>query len=223
MGRKKGAKERDMYDRILDAFGNQTKMAMLLLLSRRDRLTVTQMARHIKVTRANLYHCAGDMVRDGLLAEPEVVVKKNHIEKYYSINSSFWKEVDPAAQDRRVVESMGLEGGRKVLRSALLSLSLQFRILADEVDGASDEELTRIGEEYEKKRMMLSVWSVEDDVYEMVVARMHSLLEEVVEEGNRRPSAREKEKNSVYITCLPAVFSSIGLSGDEEADGSGGE
>ncbi len=203
------AKEtRDPYDLVLDALSNPTKMSVILLLSRYDRLTVTQMASHIKVTRSNLYHFVAEMVRDKLLAEPEVVVKKNHIEKYYSQNAEFWKAVDPNVQDRKIIEELTPAEGRKLIRSALLSMSLQYRIYADEFANATDEEMERVGEQFRKGRLMLSFWSVDDDVFDMVASRVKKLLVDVVAEGNRRPERKgHAEKNNVVIACIPNIFS----------------
>ena len=203
-GREKG---NDPYDLVLDALSNSTKMSVLLLLARNEKLTVTQMARHIRVTRSNLYHFVAEMVKDGLLAEPEVVVKKNHIEKYYSQNQEFWKAIDPFAQNRRMLEKLTPDEGRKLLRSALLSMSLQYRLYADEFANATDEEMERVAEQFGKNRLMLSVWSVDDDVFDMVVSSVKKLLADVVAEGNRRPAKKGKvEQNSVYIACIPDIF-----------------
>ena len=68
-----------IYDLLFKTLSNPTKASILMLLAMKDRLTVTQMAKHIKVTRSNLYHFVGEMVEDGLLSKPQVVVKKNHI------------------------------------------------------------------------------------------------------------------------------------------------
>jgi len=198
---------KDPYDLVLDALGNSTKMSILLLLARNERLTVTQMAKYVSVTRSNLYHFVAEMVKDGLLAEPEVVVKKNHIEKYYFHNQEFWKAIDPIAQDKRMVEKLTRGEGRKLLRSTLLSMSLQYRLYADEFANATDEEMERVVEQFEKNRLMLSIWSVDDDVFDMVVSSMMKLRADVVAEGNRRPARKGKaEQNSVYIACIPNIF-----------------
>lgn len=204
---KEDGKGKDKYDLLIDVLGNTTKMSILLLLSRKKKLTVTQMARSIRVTRSNLYHFAGEMVKDGILAEPEVVVMKNHIEKYYSHNPVFWKGLDPAEQDRRLKEGLTPEEGRKLLRSTFLSLSIQYRMYADEFANATDEEMRRVGEEFEKDRLMISVWGVDDDEYGTVVAALKKLLSDLQKESARHPERRGVwGLNSVYLTCLPRIF-----------------
>ncbi len=199
------------YDLLLDALGNTTKTSILLLLSRKKKLTVTQMSRFINVTRSNLYHFVGEMVRDGLLAEPEVVVRKNHIEKYYSQNPAFWKAMDPFEQDRYLNEKLTPEEGRKLLQSTFLSLSLQFRMYADEFSNASDAEVQRAAAQFEKQRLMISIWSVSDSIYDMVLPMFRKILEKVVDEEDRRPEARGLPGgNSVYLTCLPRLFDTEG-------------
>lgn len=197
----------NVYEVLLDALGNSTKTSILLLLSRRKKLTVTQMSKYIKVTRSNLYHFVGEMVRDGLIAEPEVVVRKNHIEKYYSQNQQFWKAIDPFTQEKLMMESLTLEEGRKLLTSVFLSLSLQFRMYANEFMSATDEEVARAARQFEIERLMISIWSVNDKVYDMVIPRLRRLLKDVISEEEKRPEEMGLPGgNGVYIVGLPRLF-----------------
>jgi DNA-binding MarR family transcriptional regulator len=71
----------DIYKILLNTLENPTKLSIVLLLSHRDKMTVTQMSKVVRVSRANLYHFVGQMVKDGLLSKPEAIVKKNYVEK----------------------------------------------------------------------------------------------------------------------------------------------
>ena len=63
--------DQDIYSKLLKTFQNSTKMSIILLLSENGKMTVTQMAKQVDVTKANLYHFVGEMTRDGLLSKPE--------------------------------------------------------------------------------------------------------------------------------------------------------
>ncbi len=203
----KGRRTGNEYEVLFDALGNSTKTSILLLLSRRKKLTVTQMSKFIKVTRSNLYHFVGEMVKDGLIAEPEVVVRKNHIEKYYSQNPQFWKTIDPFTQEKLMRETLTLEEGRRMLISAFLSLSLQFRMYADEFMNATDEEVARAARQFEIERLMISIWSVDDNVYDMVIPRLRGLLKDVISEEEKHPGEKGLPGgNGVYIVGLPRLF-----------------
>ncbi len=205
--KQKGRRTGNEYEVLLDALGNPTKTSILLLLSRRRKLTVTQMSKYIRVTRSNLYHFVGEMVKDGLIAEPEVVVRKNHIEKYYIQNPQFWKAIDPFTQEKLIKETLTPEQGRRLLISAFLSLSLQFRIYADEFMNATDEEVARAAKQFEIERLMISIWSVDDNVYDMVIPRLRGLLRDVITEEKKHPGEKGLPGgNGVFIVGLPRLF-----------------
>ncbi len=71
---------------FLHALQNPTKVKVLVLLSDNEKMTVTQMASIVKVSRPNLYHVVSEMVSEGLLTGPEAKVKGNYVEKYYSLS-----------------------------------------------------------------------------------------------------------------------------------------
>lgn len=207
--KEKETKSAGIYDLLFKTLSNPTKASILLLLARKDRLTVTQMAKHIKVTRSNLYHFVGEMVEDGLLSKPQVVVKKNHIEKYYSQNPEFWSALTPFGQEERLKEGFSAEEGRALLQSMFMSLSLQYRIYADEFASASDKQLERIGGEFEKERLMVSLWSVADDEYDRIVASLKDLLRKAALESQKQGKHTGKpEPNIINVICLPDIFES---------------
>src|SRR5712691_8276822 len=93
--------KRDVYKILLSTLGNSTKLSIVFLLSHNDRMTVTQMAKHVGVTKANLYHFVSQMVKDGLLSKPEAVVKENYVEKYYRLAPKLFESIDPSEQRKR--------------------------------------------------------------------------------------------------------------------------
>lgn len=207
--KKKGPKTAGIYDLLFKTLSNPTKASILMLLARKNRLTVTQMAKHIKVTRSNLYHFVGEMVEDGLLSRPLVVVKKNHIEKYYSQNPEFWSALTPFGQEERLKEGFTAEEGRALLQSMFLSLSLQYRIYSDEFANASDEQLEKIGGEFERERLMVSLWSVSDEEYDRIIPSLKEVLRKAARESAELGERIGKpEPNIINVICLPGIFES---------------
>ena len=62
--------------RLIESFRNQSKLSILIILLQDGKMTATQMAKIIGTSRSNMYQNLKEMVEDGILKEPEVVVKK---------------------------------------------------------------------------------------------------------------------------------------------------
>ena len=69
--------KQDIFANLMRTFRNPTKMSIIFLLTENGKMTVTQMAEQVNVTKANLYHFVKEMVNDGIVLRPEVRVKKN--------------------------------------------------------------------------------------------------------------------------------------------------
>src|SRR5215472_7386120 len=106
-------------DRVLfNALENPTKLNIIFLLSRHEKMTVTQMAEHVHVGRPNLYHFVNEMVKDGLLLKPEVQVKRNYVEKYYQLNRKVF-ESQNQAEHKRLTRAASPEKLNSIIRSGL--------------------------------------------------------------------------------------------------------
>jgi predicted transcriptional regulator len=173
-------KKRDNYGVLLNALGNPTKLSIVFLLTHQDKMTVTQMAKHVGLTKANLYHFVRQMVTDGLLSKPESVVKENYVEKYYRLNAKLFESINPSEQRKRLKAAPPAEL-KIILQSALASLGLDFRLLAEEIDRADNVMLEQIVKSVAEERITLSYSILSDKAYEYVLGelkRVHKLVEE---------------------------------------------
>lgn len=135
----------ERFQKLLDSYKSNTKMNIILLLAEMKKMTVTQMADHIKVSRSNLYHFVSQLVDDGILNEPEVVPKDNYVEKYYTLNESLFG----AEQFEGVKESFvnfNPDEIRSVLTSFLLGQAFNLKMLADKIMASGEDELMKIKE-----------------------------------------------------------------------------
>src|SRR5712692_8135910 len=145
----------DPYKALIDTLGNPTKLSIIFLLSHNEKMTVTQMARHVGVGKANLYHFVSQMVSDGLLTKPEAVVKVNYVEKYYRLNQEHFNAVNPDEQRKRL-RGASPEKLRTILQSALVSVGLDFRLLAEEIGRADRIMLLQIAKSVAEERVAFS-------------------------------------------------------------------
>jgi hypothetical protein len=106
-------------------------------------MTVTQMSKFVRVGKANLYHFVSQMVRDGLLSKPETLVKKNYVEKYYGLDEKFFEALDPSEQRKRL-KAARPEEFKTILQSTLVSIGLDFRLMAEEIARADETTLKQI-------------------------------------------------------------------------------
>ncbi len=131
-----------MYDKLLDAFRSEIKTKIITLLIKYQKMTVTQMARYIDTTRSNLYQNISEMLRGNLVLPPEIVVKKNYVEKYYRLNT----EVFNVSQKIMVEELLKLKNSeiKDMLKSFFMAQALLLNVLAEEVDSYTDDDITNI-------------------------------------------------------------------------------
>jgi predicted transcriptional regulator len=195
---------RDIYNTLLDTLGNPTKLGVLMLLSHTDKMTVTQMSKQMKVTKANLYHFVSQMVRDGLLSKPESQVKKNYVEKYYRVDPRFFAAVDTAEQKKRTKAATPAEL-KRILQSALISIGLDFRILAEEISNADNKVLSRLATFVAEDKVTLAYSIVHDKTYESILPELRRISKSMEEiEKGQEPALRG---NRVIVIGLPRLES----------------
>jgi DNA-binding transcriptional ArsR family regulator len=178
----------DIVNSLFQAMQNPTKLSIILLLLQHGRMTVTQMAKHINVSRANLYHFVQELQNEGILTKPESIVRGNYVEKYYKLNSP----IDYAGseiQDR--ITEANPEEMRNLTSSFLLSLSLQLRLYAEQVSKASTEELLNLLDVIKNERMLLTFYLLSDEKYEYIVSEIKKILEDA------NKSFRDGEKKMI--------------------------
>ncbi len=162
-------------DRVLfNALENPTKLNIIFLLSRHEKMTVTQMAEHVQVGRPNLYHFVNEMVKDGLLLKPEVEVKRNYVEKYYQLNRKMLESQDPA-EHKRLTKAASPEKLNSILRSGLAAIGLELRLLAEESARADTKTMQSTAQAIADDRMMLSYSILSDEAYDYIIAELKKL------------------------------------------------
>ena len=192
--------KRDIYKILLNMLENPTKLSILMLLTHHRKMTVTQMSKFVRVSKANLYHFIGQMVKDGLLSKPETLVKKNYVEKYYRLDEKFFEALDPYEQRKRL-KAARPEELKTILQSTLVSLGLDFRLMAEELARADDKTLKQIAKSVNEERITLSYSILSDKVYERVLAELKRINKTITEvERLEKPSL---QGNRVVIVGLP--------------------
>ena len=192
--------KRDVYKILLNALENPTKLGIILLLSHNDKMTVTQMSKVVKVSKANLYHFVSQMVKDGLLSKPEALVKKNYVEKYYRLDERFFEALDPSEQRKRI-KAARPEELRTILQSALVSIGLDLRLLAEEIAKAEHKALELLARFVEEEKITLSYSILPDKAFEYVLAELKRINKTVTERWGHEKSTLNG--NRVILVGLP--------------------
>ncbi len=191
----------DIYKVLLNTLGNPTKLSVMMLLSRHDRMTVTQMSKLVKVTKANLYHFVNQMVRDGMLSEPEAVVNKNFVEKFYHLDEKFFKGLDPEKQRKRLRASSPSEL-KTILQSALVSIGLDLRLIAEELSDADTNTLAKITKLVAEEKIILAYTTLSDKAYDSIVKELKEVNRSVKIDDEVKIS---QQKNRVLVVALPRL------------------
>src|SRR5215471_3938635 len=193
----------DPYTAMLDTLGNPTKLSIVFLLSHNEKMTVTQMAKHVGVGKANLYHFVSQMVTDGILTKPEAVVKENYVEKYYRLSHELFNAVDPDEQRRRL-KAASPEKLKTILQSALVSVGLDFRLLAEEIGRADRKVLLHISKSVAGERIAISYGIMSDEPYEYFLSELKKINKTIAEKwGDESPT----KGNRVVVVGLPKLES----------------
>ncbi len=163
---------------VFNALENPTKLNIIFLLSRHEKMTVTQMAEHVKVGRPNLYHFVNEMVKDGLLSRPEVQVKRNYVEKYYQLNRKMFESRDEA-EHKRLMKKASPEKLNSIIRSGLAAVGLELRLLAEEFARADTKTMELTARSVAEDRMNLSYAILSDEAYDYVISELRKISKTV--------------------------------------------
>lgn len=192
--------QQDNYEIMSSTFSNPTKMGIIMLILEKGKMTVTEMAKYLPVSRSNLYHFVGQMVADGVLNEPEVVPKKNYVEKYYTINLEMFGSVSQEEWASRI-RSMPPAELRSLLGSALMGYSMTLKIAADQVYQSTDEDSEKLKDWLLTNDGVLSYSSLSRKSTEIVVDGLNSLFKNLIQAD--RSSAGEEEISRFLVVFLP--------------------
>jgi len=188
---------------LLKALQNPTKFNVIALLSDEVPMTVTQMAKAVKVSRANLYHFVSEMVDEGLLLGPESKVKGNYVEKYYLLNKKLF---DQSEEDwKATVKAATPDALRDLMYSFLVSVSTQFRIMAEGLATADNEKLERLADGRKRQLIIGSYGVLPNKEYATIVKELGEVLtahEKRVQETNSAPG-----RNKLVVFAMPDLSS----------------
>ena len=162
------------------------------------------MADHVEVTKANLYHFVREMVKDGLLAKPDVKVKKNYVEKYYGLNEAAFRSVDPLEIQRKISE-VKPEECRIILQSFLTSLGLHLCLLAEEVKRAEVQKLEAIASAFKNQLIFLHYSILEDAAYTYELKEYNTVIRKSMERWGHKSESLSGKGNRLIIVGLPRL------------------
>jgi predicted transcriptional regulator len=200
---------RKIYERFLRSFQNPTKLSIMLLLTQKKEMTVTQMSAYIGVTRANLYQTVCELVKDGMVSEPHVQVKKNYVEKYYHLNSVVFKAIDPYELQRRLNQGAGSHEYKDLLESFFTSFSLYFKMYAHLLNTSSAGKLEVIIKGFKEDQILLSTLTLDDARYAEELREIRTLLKKAAMFGEKNSKSTPKssdyfgEENRIFVVGLP--------------------
>lgn len=192
--------QNQLIETLMSAISNRTKLSIITLLVRRKRMTVTQMSKLIGTTRSNLYQTIGDLVSSGIINEPEAVVNRNYVEKYYTLNEPLFKELDSDRWKKRL-QSLSEEQSRELVVSFLLSQSMNLQIMAQEIQMSREKNSPKIKESLQSDRIFMSYGRISDASYNRFLDHEKSLMK-VFEEN-----PEDDGDNTYVILGIPGLKS----------------
>jgi len=197
------------YEILSDLFRNPTKFRIIMLLTEQERMTVTQMSKVIKVSKSNLYHFISQMVQQGLVLEPEVIPKKNYVEKFYRLNEDMFRAEDPKEWEKILLGATNNEI-KEVVSSVLMGYSMTLSFIADRVANSDDSE----GENLRK-------WLIEQTPYTLTYSVMskktttkvkpilRQLRQALIESGEDGGSTFNTSVSRLLVVFLPMLGNPI--------------
>ena len=201
---------RKIYERFTRSFRNPTKLSIMLLLAQKKNMTVTQMSGYIEVTKANLYHSIVELVKDGLVSEPEVQIRKSYIEKYYHLNALVFRAIDPFELQKRLNQDANSTEYKDLLEALFMSFSFYFKIYAHEISKASPEKLEQMIKAVKEENLLLAALSLDDDQYSYELKEMNDILKKSTvrkkRSGLKEPLGKSTifgEENRIFVLAMP--------------------
>ena len=197
------------YEILSEVFRNPTKFRIIMLLTEQGRMTVTQMSKLIDVSKSNLYHFISQMVKEGLVLEPEVIPKKNYVEKFYRLNEEMFRAEDPKEWEKVLVGASNSEI-KEVVSSVLMGYSMTLSFIADRVAKSDESE----GDNLRK-------WLIEQTPYTLTYSVMskktstkikpilRQLWQTLIESGEDRESTTNTSVSRLLVVFLPMLGNSI--------------
>ena len=193
------------YEILSDLFRNPTKFRIIMLLTEQERMTVTQMSKVIKVSKSNLYHFISQMVQQRLVLEPEVIPKKNYVEKFYRLNEDMFRAEDPKEWEKILLGATNNKI-KEVVSSVLMGYSMILSFIADRVANSDDSECEN-----------LRNWLIEQTAYTLTYSLMskktttkvkpilRQLWQALIESGEDDVSTLNTSVSRLLVVFLPML------------------
>ena len=193
------------YEILSDLFRNPTKFRIIMLLTEQERMTVTQMSKVIKVSKSNLYHFISQMVQQRLVLEPEVIPKKNYVEKFYRLNEDMFRAEDPKEWEKILLGATNNKI-KEVVSSVLMGYSMILSFIADRVANSDDSECEN-----------LRNWLIEQTAYTLTYSLMskktttkvkpilRQLWQALIESGEDDVSTFNTSVSRLLVVFLPML------------------
>ncbi|MGC8515685.1 MAG: winged helix-turn-helix domain-containing protein [Thermoplasmata archaeon] len=197
------------YEILTEVYRNPTKFRIILLLSEHQRMTVTDMAKLVKVSRSNLYHFIAQMVKEGVVEAPEVVPRKNYVEKFYRLNEEMFKTEDNKEWEKLLLIATPKEI-KETVSSILMGYSMILNFIADRIAASGDDDTEN-----------LRKWLIEQTPYTLTYAvmskktssRVNSILKELwhvlSEETEKNSNADSTAWSRLLLVYLPMLGTKI--------------
>ena len=199
----------DRLEKLFDVMSSQTKSHIIALLAIGGKMTVTQISEHIKTSRSNLYQAISDLQEQGFVNPPDVVVRKNYVEKYYSLNDEAFNE-KKAGEMNEEFKKMSPDRLRNLMATFLLSQSLNLKVIAQEIMNVPDEDMKRAVEDGTHSQLSLSFSSLSDSSYSRVVEQLKPFMNYIDNPENfKKGDSKDKhedETNMVLVMAIPAYL-----------------
>ena len=199
----------DRLEKLFDVMSSQTKSHIIALLAIGGKMTVTQISEHIKTSRSNLYQAISDLQEQGFVNPPEIVVRKNYVEKYYSLNNEAFNE-KKAGELNEEFKKMSPDRLRRLMATFLLSQSLNLKVIAQEIMNVPDEDMMKAVEDGTHSQLSLSFSSLSDDSYSRVVEQLKPFMNYIDNPENfKKEDSKEKHEddtNMVLVMAIPAYL-----------------
>ncbi len=188
------------YNVMINAFRNPTKLKIITLLTNHDKMTVTGMSKYIKTTRSNIYQNISELLKNNIVLEPEIKVKKNYVEKYYRLNNDFFDLDEFEIEDK--ILKLSNDDFRNLSKSFFLAQSMNLNILAEEIDNVSDENIDNIKTDV-KNKIIMTYGSVSDK-FSLELTRVYKNFIKKYDEENKN-NKNEKDLNIFMFLIFPKI------------------
>ncbi|MFG1449100.1 MAG: winged helix-turn-helix transcriptional regulator [Thermoplasmataceae archaeon] len=191
--------------RLIESFRNQSKLSILIILLQDGKMTATQMAKIIGTSRSNIYQNLKEMVEDGILKEPEVVVKKNYVEKYYYPNTKLLDDFSEK-QQMDLMTKKSPDELREYLISGINSEILRLKIIARKIEMKSNDEVRRdFDSQFFDQILFTNSW-LSRKSYEYMVNRIRETFDDFYKDDKKvKEKDEEEEKYNLILIGIPKI------------------